>query len=294
MTGSAESGTMLRVSKFNQPGQIQMTIKATLVTFFGIALQGATIPGPGYQDLVVLCDTNNTHCTTLVSSTNSSLSYSNTFTVGGNAFNVSAFGQVQPGILHAYAHFDTTATQSFYTQFQFGGQVNEDFTFGGGPSGTVGYVSPTFAVTGTSTGAANASVGVFYEDSTDLVLHSLPSQYIPGNASLTFGRIPYHYGSPIMISFFFGAIVYPSGSLLATSDFSHTAVLSGLPTYSDAVSNTPLTTTTIGSTSGATYTAAGIVPEPATFVTLGAGLLAVVLGRRRGRKGADRSMLSRL
>jgi PEP-CTERM motif len=258
-------------------------IRASILLFCCVALRAATIPGPGYLNQVVICDTNNTHCSTLAQSNNTALSYSNTLFVNGNAFNINANDQVQPGVLHAYAHFSTLVAQTFYTQFQIGAQVYDDFTFGGGTTGAVGYVAPAFTVTGTSTGAANAQLSAFWEDGTDGILHVLPAQYTSGSANLSFARIPFHYGTPIMIAFAFGAIDYPSGSLSATSDFSHTAILSGLPTYKDQTTTTALTGTTITAASGTIYTAEGVLPEPATWMSLGIGLFAVMFGRRRFR-----------
>ena len=258
-----------------------MRLRALFVLCCGTALQAASIPAAGYLDQVVLCDTNNTHCAMLASVNTSSQTYSNTFQVAGNAFNVSANDQLAPGVLHSYTHFDTPVAQTFYTQFQIVDQVYEDFTFGGGTPGSLGYVSPSFTITGVSTANANAALSMFYADSTDGVIHTLAAQYTAGNASMTFGPIPYHNGAPIMIAFAYATIVYPSGTLSGTADFSHTVVLTGLSTYADLAETTKLSNTTIGASSGATYSANGIVPEPGTFATMGAGLLAAVLLRRK-------------
>lgn len=81
--------------------------------------------------------------------------------------------------------------------------------------------------------------------------------------------------------FFDQAEFYPDGSdIRATADFGSTVTLDGIALVDGAGNVVPTSQWTVSSASGTTYAKLNAVPEPATFVALAAGVLAL---RRRRR-----------
>jgi hypothetical protein len=106
-----------------------------------------------------------------------------------------------------------------------------------------------------------------------------------GNGTQAFQAVPIILGPGGTINFEYAlsseAFWNPS-TLTATSDFLHTAVLTGLTVALDQAGTIPVADVTFVSASGVLYTTAGTVPEPAAVILIGSGLLLIV-ARKRGR-----------
>jgi hypothetical protein len=260
-----------------------MKLKLTLLSLLGSAVACANIlPPPGFNNLIVLCDTNNTNCVVKAQTHNGSVAY--TGTAGTDTFTASS--NVSQGVLKAYASYTSTAPQTTYTQFQGMGNAFDNLTINAaGLTGQVGYLDVSLSVTGSATPNANAGVGIAWQDSVGTAAVQSQTQYVNGAATVTFNPIAFHYGSAFQLQLLLAAITYPSGATLTgTADFSHTAVLSGLQTM-DSLNQT-VVPTSFASASGAAYTSNGIAPEPGTFVLLGLGIAAFAAHRLRSRPAA--------
>jgi hypothetical protein len=160
-----------------------------------------------------------------------------------------------------------------------GGQINGNAQFfdqvtisAPGLAGSIGYLLPSFAVTGTTQGPANAFLGVFVDANYQV-------QYFTGSSGAIFNPLPFTFGQPFSLEIDFGAVVYYStgGPLSAVSDFSHTAAMNGFGVFQDSSATIPVSSPTFSSAAGVTYSVNGIVPEPTSFSLMGIALLSLAL-----------------
>jgi hypothetical protein len=238
------------------------------------------------RDTVLICNSGSP-CSIVDQSTTGPASGSGSLFSGTAAGSADATG----GILHAFSSY------SFAADAPQGGQVNGNAQFfdqltinAVGLDGTTGYLVPTFAITGSTSGAANAIVAFFVNASPGCT-SSGPNfcQTIPvtGNSTISFKPITFTFGQTFSLEMDLDAVTYygPGGGLNAVSDFSHTAVLNGLHVFqnSDGTNPVPSESLTFASTDGlVSYSTNGIVPEPSSVFLLITGLASIAaIGRRR-------------
>jgi hypothetical protein len=194
------------------------------------------------------------------------------------------------GILHAFSSYSFSASAPQNGQVNGNAQFFDELTIHAvGLDGTTGYLMPTFAITGGTSGASDAIVAFFLNASSGCTSTG-PNfcQIIPvtGNSTISFNPITFIFGQ----TFFFEmdlvaeAFYGPGGGLSAVSDFSHTALLNGLHVFqnSDGTNPVPSQNLTFASTDGrVSYSVDGIVPEPSSILLLVTGFASLVAIRRR-------------
>lgn len=261
------------------------------------ALANVILP-PGIHDNIVVCQGNT--CTSLTGgSVNGAASFSGDVNGGGTIYTINALadGTGGPGNLKALSSYTMSGPSSFYSQIQSNVEYSDNLTITS-PSqatGMVGYLVATIQIKGSTTASGLGNAGILWQDS----IGTAPVAYDPaancpispqpggcyftGNVTLTMDPIPFHFGDSIWLDFFLGAGTYPQPSLLSgTADYSHTAILTGMQVY-DSTMN-PISNPGFASAAGVQYSVNGAVPEPASVVLLGAGLLAIGAFRYRKRK----------
>jgi hypothetical protein len=165
----------------------------------------------------------------------------------------------------------------------------EGSTFGVGP---IGVVQPRGEVTfaGSSSGnpqtfddlvAQNNSLAgdfLFFNSVTGVYSETIKSNPI----HFTFGQ-PLYIGVELLSSITVddSRIDHPYG-FDATSDFGHTAIVSGLSVYSDPNLNTPVSTFGVTSQSGTDYQS--LVPEPNGSIPCVVGLIAIAVFAKSRRR----------
>jgi len=266
-------------------------------------------PGPGY---------NVQESTQYYSGSSGPLSASSTMSAGGMGPNgtstynggsqsYAAYGQLgvsANGTFNGLTDSQATAGSEAFATFM------DSFTIAG-VSGQTGYFVPTFTVDGSwnKTGSAAVQFEMDYQinNNAPLMLYRIqgdttagPSLWYNGYVSslpgLTVGATSVSGSTDVSISpiafqfnqsfdltmaLFAGVLPYSNGA--GTSDFLNTAKLTGITVY-DSLGQ-PLTTFSITSGSGTTYTANGVsaVPVPAAAWLFGSGLLGLIgVARRRG------------
>ena len=211
----------------------------------------------------------------------------------GMTMSFDSYGAADFGRLRAYGAALISGppggTPPDYAVVRGRGAYQEVMTVWGGPVGSSGSMSLRFTVTGTATisSAANYAGSGF-----NLRLFQPGGGYTdnvfePGAGGVAVApAIPIVFGQPFEYAIWFTGGIniddFSDGSY-AVSDFYHTATLTGIGVL-DA-NQAPLASFQIQADSGTVYTANGVVPEPGTFLLIGAAvpcLLALV--RRRVRK----------
>ena len=237
---------------------------------------------------VVLCDTNNSHCQTLVSQS-TTLNYSGTQVNGTNSITLTGFADenVTTGLLKASETYSEPGPESFYTQANTAASIQDTFTISSTAlNGTLGYLAIPFAVTGTTTPSGQGSVAVFLSDPAGVNTSSCPVPttlgcFFQGSLSFTTPLLSFHYGTPFTLFWALGAVTYPSAStgglLTGSADYSHTATFAGFELF-DTQLHTVLNATITGS--GGEQIAV-VTPEPGSILFMAAGMIALSIRRLR-------------
>lgn len=193
------------------------------------------------------------------------LSYSNTFTDPSGNLAVTATASAAAGILKASASYSLSVPASFFTQFQAEATVADILTIHTGSlDGAMGFLQPTYNVTGTITPSALGDIVILWQDSvgTAPIARDAPPTgpgqgFVAGNAHLIFSDC-FPFGQPLYLQTYFAAVTFPGPSILTgTADYSHTAVLTGLRVLDSSMIPTPNPTFT--SALGAQYSLAWLV-----------------------------------
>ena len=266
-----------------------MLKKCFLLTCAGVAASFAgTISAASYLQQIVLCGSGG--CQILAASPGQTASF--TGMISGTGINVTANTNVAPGVLRAFATYTATGLVAPYSQLNAAGQVSDVLIITApGMTGQLGYLSPSYTVTGSATGFASGQISMLYNDSFNNAgpVQATGGGFFTGPGVFSFGRIPFHYGSPLGLYTVFGAALFLANNGSGTADFSHTAILTGLPVFADQGGTQPVAGVNYGvSELGATYTPAGVVPEPASILLMAVGITLLAL-RRRARSAKDGS-----
>ena len=181
------------------------------------------------------------------------------------------------GILRAYnAYANTDPVSGQPTSIPFFGN-DESFasfldlltiTASGIPTGTIGYLTPRYEVTGTLQGSAFAALTLTGSFPTQT--HSLSS----GTTSIQFNPIAFTFGAPFTFDEqLLAGTRFGPGNTGGVSDFGGTAILNLLGVYADSGLTTPISDAQFTSDAGLTYTSQGIsVLEPPSILYLLIGL----------------------
>jgi hypothetical protein len=265
----------------------RLSVISILLSLCSIAAFGNTIPGPGVGDNIVLCDTNNTHCVSLTGGNVSTLaSFSGTISGGGTSITLDALadGARGPGDLRASSSYSLSTPSSFFSQFQSNVQFNDDLTITSSlqAPGSVGYLVLTMTVNGSTTASGLGSAGYISQDSIGTASPTSDLRNFTGSTILLLSPIAFHYAAPFWVDFALGAGTYPGPSFLSGSaDYSHTAKLTGMQVL-DA-NMTQVSNPVFASAAGVSYSVNGVVPEPASLLLIGSGLVAGLAFRYRRR-----------
>lgn len=238
------------------------------------------------RDTVLICNSGSP-CSILDQSTTGPASGSGSLFSGTASGSADATG----GILHAFSSYSFAASAPQVGQVNGSAQFFDQLTIHAvGLDGTIGYLVPTFAITGSTSGGANAIVSFFVNASPGCTSSgSNFCQTIPvtGSSTVSFNPITFTFGQAFSFEMDLDAVTYygPGGELSAVSDFSHTALLNGLYVFqnSDGTNPVPSQSLTFASTDGlVSYSTNGIVPEPSSVFLLitGSASLAAI-GRKR-------------
>jgi energy-converting hydrogenase Eha subunit B len=251
-----------------------------LAGWIGLALSIAPFStfAASIRDTVLVCN-NGSPCTILIQSTTGPVIGSSPLFSGTASGSADATG----GILHASSSYDfiTSAPQS--------GQVNGNAQFldqltidDAGLTGTIGYLVPTFAVTGSVSGPADGVVGFFLNASqgcTSTGTNFCQTIRVTGNSMVSFNPITFTFGQPFSFEMDLGteAFYASGGGLNAAANFSHTALLNGLHVFqnSDGTNPVPSQNLTFTSSGDVSYSVNGIVPEPASVLLVVCGLACI-------------------
>jgi hypothetical protein len=243
--------------------------------------------GASITDQVLICN-QGSPCTILNQST-TGLAFASSALFGGTA---TGSADAEGGILRAYSSYSGLVGAP-------AGQVNGNAQFFDqvtinslGLLGTTGYLVLAFAVTGSTSGPANALLSPYVncEDS-GFAAVNCQTQTITGSGEYIFDPVPFTFGQLTGFDFNLDAVTYygPGGATSAVSDFSDTALLNGIGVFENSNGTSPAPNPTFTSADGITYSANGIVPEPNSFPLLAAGLaffLALIYRKRSPRHQA--------
>lgn len=222
-----------------------------------------------------------------------------------------AYGTATYGILNSYASGTITGTMQsgsipsdFYSVIRGDSLYNDTVTVAGGAAGTPGTENLTFTVTGFNSASGNniATGYMFVTEGSQIYGGGAGNgcSAFNGNATVSCSGIPIVFGQPVSYEVDLWAVVnlhdFMAGST-ATSDFAHTAVLTGI-SVNDQNGN-PVPNFSITAASGTAYTRSGVTPEPEGILLCAAGLILIgtaAVGHRQFGKfnapGASRSRLS--
>ena len=281
----------------------------SLLSLSFVALQGATVGVAPWQGTTYSAIVGTSTAKYLLPSSNANFgptsSFAQTFngtqTGQSDIFSINGTADAQFGSLKAYLQATVTnGLAQTYVSAAYAGTF-ERFTIDApgltGQAGTAtfrlnlngvtSFTRSSNTITGPSGGAyvcANISAVQVYLD-----LAPCDSGTRNTNGSYT-ASIPFTFGTSftvfmdIFASVWFGTNI--SGwNATFTSDYSHTAILDQIAVYSGSTvsSANQVNGFSIAGASNAAYSANGVVPEPSTYMLVGAGLvsLALVRGRKR-------------
>ena len=232
----------------------------------------------GVKDTVLYCPTGSP-CSVLDQSFTGPAQFNS---LNGADF-VSLYADATAGVLHTLAAYSVSAPIAGTGQVNGNAEWIDSVTISSPtiPNGTHAYLFPTISVTGSTSGSADAIL--------TFILFGAPpavqSAKFTGNGIHTFQAVPIILGPGGTVNFEYGlsseAFWGPS-TLSATSDFLHTATLTGLTVALDQAGTISVADVTFVSASGVLYTTAGTVPEPAAVLLIGSGLL-LIAARKLGR-----------
>jgi hypothetical protein len=286
-----------------------MLPKASLAAFAVLVLSPVigycnTLPGPSIGNAIYLCNSANTSCQTLVGVQSTPAFFSGQVVGGGTQISVTGFADASggPGDMKASASY-TLSAAGYFSQFGANAEFYDEITVTspGETTGALGYLILSFQIDGTTTPSGLGQMNVAWQDSVGTAPlavanattascqgQSQASQmqsggcYFQGDVNPIMNPIPFHFGDPILLGFFFGAGTYPGpGELSGSADYSETETLTGIQvmdTNMNAISNSTFT-----SASGVQYSADGVAPEPGT-VLLFASAMTLIAGFRRFRQ----------
>jgi hypothetical protein len=210
-------------------------------------------------------------CTILNQSTTGLASASSALFGGTAAGSADATG----GILHAYSSYSLPAAAPVGGQVNGTAQIFDQVTINApGLLGTTGYLVLAFAVTGSTSGPANAVLAPFVNcSSSGFAGVNCQSQLIMGSGEYIFDPVPFTFGQLTGFDLNLDAVTYygPGGAMSAVSDFSE-ALLNGLGVLENSNGTHPAPNPTFTSADGITYSVNGIVPEPNSLLLLATGL----------------------
>ncbi len=204
---------------------------------------------------------------TLTSGTDSAVfSYSGAAWTNYGSFGVYSYGHLTGG--------DTSLTYSTDALAQFGEKLTISDPAKTGQSGTF---AASVMVNGSMTGAARANI-VLIDPANGVSGESI---VLNGPATINFQPVSFVYGTPFDLTFQFFATVHTPGvtSFTGSGNFADTATLTGLQVYDQ--DSIPDPNATFMSGSGTQYSAAGVVPEPSTWLLIFVGLGGLAAARRR-------------
>jgi hypothetical protein len=204
-----------------------------------------------------------------------------------------AYGAANYGMLQAYGSAlisgPSGGTPPDYAVVRGRGAYRDIFTVLGGPAGSDGSMSLEFTVTGTSMTSSSTNLaasgfilrlsqsGGGYTD--DVFESGIDGVAVSAAIPIVFGQ-PFEY--EVWFTGGINILDFSNGSY-ANADFYHTAILTGIGVL-DANQNL-IGDFQIQADSGTVYTAHGIVPEPSTFLLIGATVpFLLLLLRRRVRQ----------
>lgn len=241
----------------------------------------AAVSAPIVNNGVVLCNTNNTNCQTLVTQS-TTLNYSSTQTNGPNSISITSFADenLTTGELKASESYSEPASESFYTQVNTVAEIADTVTvIDPFLTGDLGFLQLQFAITGTTTANAQGSVIVALADPAGSANSSCANPatlgcYFQGNLSFSTVSLPFHYGDPFTLSWALAGVTYPgSGYLTGSAEYGDTAQITGFSLFDSA--GNPVYNATVTASGGEQFTV--LTPEPASILLVGIGVLALSL-----------------
>jgi hypothetical protein len=264
----------------------------------GISLFACPAFAGTIKDTVLVCNSGSP-CTILDQSTAGPASGSASLFSGTASGSADATG----GILHAFSSYSFTAAAPQNGQVNGNAQFFDQITISAaGLDGITGYLVPKFAITGSTSGASEAVLGLFVNASpgcTPSGANFCQTVSVTGNSTVILNPITFTFGQAFSIEMDLDAASYygPGGGLSAVSDFSHTALLNGLLVFEGAGGTNPVPSQDLIFTSAdgvVSYSVNGIVPEPGSVFLLivGFGSIAIIGWRRKalspvGRKSGS-------
>jgi len=275
------------IPQLSTPSRGQQRSRRTLLLTCLLALSifllmpvGSTLWASGVKDTVLYCPTG-ASCSVLDQSFTGPAQYN---AVNGSDF-ISLYADATGGILHTLASYGASAPLGGTGQINGNAEWIDSLTASSDtiPNGTQAYLFPTISVTGHTSGTSDALVAFILFGASPV----FQSVVVSGNGTFAFQPVPVILGPGGTFNYEYSlsseAFWNPS-TLSATSDFLHTAALTGLTVALDQAGTLPVSDITYVSASGATYNSNGIVPEPATVLLIGAGLLLLILAGRNRRR----------
>jgi hypothetical protein len=254
-----------------------------LAGWIGLALSIAPFStfAASIRDTVLYCN-NGSPCTILSQSTTGPAVGSSSLFSG----TVSGSADATGAILRASSSYNFTASAPQNGQVNGNAQFFDQLTINdAGLTGTIGYLVPTFAVTGSVSGPADAVVGFLIQGCTPTGPIFCQTTRVTGNSMVSFNPIAFTFGQPFSFEMDFGTEAFygPGGGLNAAANFSH-ALLNGLHVFqnSDGTNPVPSQNLTFTSSGDVSYSVNGIVPEPASVLLIVSGLACIAaISRKR-------------
>jgi hypothetical protein len=251
----------------------------TFPVYMTIALLSAApnLLAVGVKDTVLYCPTGSP-CSILDQSFTGPAQFNS---VNGPDF-VSLYADATAGVLHTLASYGVSAPIGGTGQVNGNAEWIDSLTASSAThaNGTQAYLFPTFSVTGFTSGPADAAISFILFGASPV----FQTVTVSGGATVSFQPVPIILGPGGTFNFEYAmsseAYWNPS-TLSATSNFRHTAILTGLTVALDQTGTIPVSDITYVSASGVPYHTNGTVPEPAAALLIGSGLLLLTVARIR-------------